>query len=275
MSVDGYVEDVHLSAGRLYPDLGDLQGSEFMNSLIEATGAVLMGRRTFAMGIRIPRRQLRVPGPDLRADPRAAACGAGPGREPDSAERLIGPDGVVLRSSGQHNQRLGDPPHFRLVDEIAVVLIDIDVDQESLHQEGEVRPGGVTVGEMGLVRADCRVRHETLQGARRVVGRDLQRWNQVGLGVIAEVQVGLTASISIGKPQGADGVEASRHITELERKREWEGDAEIYLRGGGQYLLARGRSPWGVSVCSAWSSTVRRRLRRRQLRNSSVTIFLT
>lgn len=50
MSVDGFVTDSSGSADRLYPDLADLQGSPFMNEGIEQTGAVLMGRATFAMG---------------------------------------------------------------------------------------------------------------------------------------------------------------------------------------------------------------------------------
>lgn len=49
ISVDGYVTDRNGSNERLYPDLADLQGSDYMNSLIDESGAVLMGRRTFAM----------------------------------------------------------------------------------------------------------------------------------------------------------------------------------------------------------------------------------
>ena len=49
-SIDGFVADKRGSVDRLYSDLASLQGSPFMNSLIEETGAVLMGRRTFAMG---------------------------------------------------------------------------------------------------------------------------------------------------------------------------------------------------------------------------------
>jgi dihydrofolate reductase len=49
LSLDGFVADRSGSAGRLYPDLAALQGSDFMNAAIERTGAVLMGRRTFAM----------------------------------------------------------------------------------------------------------------------------------------------------------------------------------------------------------------------------------
>jgi dihydrofolate reductase len=47
-SIDGFVADESGSAS-LWPDLEELQGSEYMNALIEETGAVLMGRRTFDM----------------------------------------------------------------------------------------------------------------------------------------------------------------------------------------------------------------------------------
>jgi len=50
VSLDGFVEDEDGRAGRLYTDLDALQGTPYMNAVIEATGAVLMGRRTFAMG---------------------------------------------------------------------------------------------------------------------------------------------------------------------------------------------------------------------------------
>ena len=50
VSLDGFVEDEDGRAGRLYTDLDALQGTPYMNAAIEATGAVLMGRRTFAMG---------------------------------------------------------------------------------------------------------------------------------------------------------------------------------------------------------------------------------
>lgn len=49
VSVDGFVADPNGSAGRLYPDLGDLRGTDYMNAAIERTGAVVMGRRTFEM----------------------------------------------------------------------------------------------------------------------------------------------------------------------------------------------------------------------------------
>src|SRR2546429_9548100 len=49
ISLDGYVADANGSAEPLYSDLADLQGSEYMNGLIEETGAVVMGRRSFEM----------------------------------------------------------------------------------------------------------------------------------------------------------------------------------------------------------------------------------
>jgi dihydrofolate reductase len=49
-SLDGFVADETGSADRLYPDLVSLRGTDYMNALIEETGAVLMGRKTFEMG---------------------------------------------------------------------------------------------------------------------------------------------------------------------------------------------------------------------------------
>lgn len=49
LSLDGFVADADGSAGPLYPDLADLRDTEYMRGLIDETGAVLMGRRTFAM----------------------------------------------------------------------------------------------------------------------------------------------------------------------------------------------------------------------------------
>lgn len=49
-SVDGFVADERGSVDRLYSDLAALRGSAYMNAMIEETGAVLMGRRTFEMG---------------------------------------------------------------------------------------------------------------------------------------------------------------------------------------------------------------------------------
>jgi dihydrofolate reductase len=50
ISLDGFVADQTGSASRLYPDLAALRGTDYMDALIEATGAVLMGKRTFEMG---------------------------------------------------------------------------------------------------------------------------------------------------------------------------------------------------------------------------------
>jgi dihydrofolate reductase len=50
VSLDGFVADPQGSASRLYPDLADLSGTDYMNTAIEQTGAVVMGRRTFEMG---------------------------------------------------------------------------------------------------------------------------------------------------------------------------------------------------------------------------------
>ena len=50
LSLDGFVADQSGSASRLYPDLAALRGSDYMNALIDETGAVVMGKRTFEMG---------------------------------------------------------------------------------------------------------------------------------------------------------------------------------------------------------------------------------
>lgn len=50
MSLDGFVADPSGRVDRLYSDLEALQGTDFMNDIIEETGAVLMGRKTFEMG---------------------------------------------------------------------------------------------------------------------------------------------------------------------------------------------------------------------------------
>ena len=49
-SLDGFVADRDGSASRLYPDLAALRETAYMKGLIEETGAVLMGKRTFEMG---------------------------------------------------------------------------------------------------------------------------------------------------------------------------------------------------------------------------------
>jgi dihydrofolate reductase len=48
MSLDGFVEDASGSAD-LYPDLESLRDTEWMRAMIEETGAVIMGRRSFDM----------------------------------------------------------------------------------------------------------------------------------------------------------------------------------------------------------------------------------
>jgi dihydrofolate reductase len=50
ISLDGFVADSDGNASALYPDLAELRGTDYMNSMVEATGAVVMGRRTFEMG---------------------------------------------------------------------------------------------------------------------------------------------------------------------------------------------------------------------------------
>ena len=50
ISLDGFVADAERERGRLYTDLAALQGTAYMNALIEETGAVLMGKRAFEMG---------------------------------------------------------------------------------------------------------------------------------------------------------------------------------------------------------------------------------
>jgi len=48
-SLDGFVADGDGSVDALYPDLVALRGSAYMDDIIDETGAVLMGRRTFDM----------------------------------------------------------------------------------------------------------------------------------------------------------------------------------------------------------------------------------
>jgi dihydrofolate reductase len=50
VSLDGFVADANGSATPLYTDLDDWRQTHHMKTLIEATGAVLMGRRSFEMG---------------------------------------------------------------------------------------------------------------------------------------------------------------------------------------------------------------------------------
>ena len=49
-SIDGFVADARGNAGELYPDLDGLRDTAYMTDTIAQTGAVLMGRKTFAMG---------------------------------------------------------------------------------------------------------------------------------------------------------------------------------------------------------------------------------
>lgn len=50
VSLDGFVADASGNVGRLYADFAELSASPGMAAAIEATGAVVMGRRTFEMG---------------------------------------------------------------------------------------------------------------------------------------------------------------------------------------------------------------------------------
>jgi dihydrofolate reductase len=49
VSVDGYVADADGSPAALYPDLAELRPTHYMTEMVDETGAVVMGRRTFAM----------------------------------------------------------------------------------------------------------------------------------------------------------------------------------------------------------------------------------
>jgi len=49
MSLDGFINDRSGSVGALYPDLAALQDTEPMRESIQNTGAVVMGRNSFAM----------------------------------------------------------------------------------------------------------------------------------------------------------------------------------------------------------------------------------
>lgn len=50
VSLDGLVQDQNGSVARLYLDLADLRDTAYMQDLMEETGAVLMGKKTFEMG---------------------------------------------------------------------------------------------------------------------------------------------------------------------------------------------------------------------------------
>lgn len=63
-----------------YPDLADLQGTDYMDAAIEATGAVVMGRRTFEMGDRdsyVGNYEFQVPIFVVTHDPRAVRSAYG------------------------------------------------------------------------------------------------------------------------------------------------------------------------------------------------------
>jgi len=62
VSLDGFVADLEASPARLYPDLAELRGTDYMHAAIAQTGAVVMGRRFRDGRSRFLRRQLRVPG---------------------------------------------------------------------------------------------------------------------------------------------------------------------------------------------------------------------
>jgi dihydrofolate reductase len=46
-SVDGFVADADGSSSRLYPDLGEIGENEVVKEAIEATGSVILGRRSY------------------------------------------------------------------------------------------------------------------------------------------------------------------------------------------------------------------------------------
>lgn len=50
MSLDGFVNDAHGNVDRLFPDLGELGETALLQEAIRKTGAVVMGRRAYAMG---------------------------------------------------------------------------------------------------------------------------------------------------------------------------------------------------------------------------------
>ena len=49
MSLDSFINDQNGSVERLYPDLDTLRYAKPLQESIEKTGAVVMGRKTFAM----------------------------------------------------------------------------------------------------------------------------------------------------------------------------------------------------------------------------------
>src|SRR5947209_8461457 len=49
MSLDGFIADRNGDLSRLYPDLGELRKTEFLQESINNTGAVVMGRHAYDM----------------------------------------------------------------------------------------------------------------------------------------------------------------------------------------------------------------------------------
>ncbi len=50
MSLDGYISDRSGGVDKLYPDFAEMANSDMLKDAIQNTGAVVMGRSTFAMG---------------------------------------------------------------------------------------------------------------------------------------------------------------------------------------------------------------------------------
>ncbi len=50
MSLDGFINDRNGSVDSLYPDLDELRNTKLLQESIRTTGAVVMGRRSYAMG---------------------------------------------------------------------------------------------------------------------------------------------------------------------------------------------------------------------------------
>lgn len=50
ISLDGFINDRNGSASALYPDLKELRNTELLQEAIADTGAVVMGRKSYAMG---------------------------------------------------------------------------------------------------------------------------------------------------------------------------------------------------------------------------------
>jgi dihydrofolate reductase len=50
ISLDGFINDRSGGVGRLYPDLDELRETDMLQEAIKATGAAVMGRKTYDMG---------------------------------------------------------------------------------------------------------------------------------------------------------------------------------------------------------------------------------